>query len=132
MVFHLFFYLLFIIFVFRWLYGKISRERAEELLQPRVDGLYLVRESTSFPGDYTLCVCFEGKVEHYRVMCTDSQMTIDNEEFFNNLKQLIEVRLTERCLQASLFCCNYGSVDIRITFFYAVNVIYNVNSCQLL
>lgn len=74
----------------QWLYGKISRERAEELLQPRVDGLYLVRESTSFPGDYTLCVCFEGKVEHYRVMCTDSQMTIDNEEFFNNLKQLIE------------------------------------------
>lgn len=93
----------------RWLYGKISREQAESLLRPRQDGLYLVRESTSFPGDYTLCVCFEGKVEHYRVMCTDSQMTIDNEEFFNNLKQLIEVRSTERCLQTSFFCCNFDN-----------------------
>lgn len=83
-------YLLFTRFV-RWLYGKISREQAEELLQPRDDGLYLVRESTSYPGDYTLCVCYEGQVEHYRVICKDSQLTIDCEEYFTNLKQLIEV-----------------------------------------
>lgn len=73
-----------------WLYGKISREQAEELLHPRDDGLYLVRESTSYPGDYTLCVCYEGQVEHYRVICKDSQLTIDCEEYFTNLKQLIE------------------------------------------
>ena len=77
--------------IVRWLYGKISREQAEELLHPRDDGLYLVRESTSYPGDYTLCVCYEGQVEHYRVICKDSQLTIDSEEYFTNLKQLIEV-----------------------------------------
>lgn len=75
----------------RWFHGKISRERAEQLLQPREDGLFLVRESTNFPGDYTLCVCFQNKVEHYRVKYHDNQLTIDDEEFFETLAQLVEV-----------------------------------------
>jgi len=74
-----------------WFHGKISRERAEDLLQPREDGLFLVRESTNFPGDYTLCVCWQGRVEHYRVIYKDNQLTIDEEEFFENLAQLVEV-----------------------------------------
>ncbi len=56
---------------------QISREDAEKLLQAdkAADGLFLVRESTNFPGDYTLCVCYQGKVEHYRVIakvCTNA------------------------------------------------------------
>lgn len=74
----------------RWFHGKISREQAEQLLQPRVDGLFLVRESTNFPGDYTLCVCFQNKVEHYRVKYHERNLTIDDEEFFENLEKLIE------------------------------------------
>ena len=54
-------------------------------------GLFLVRESTSFPGDYTLCVCHEGHVEHYHIMYMDNKLTIDEDEFFENLTQLIEV-----------------------------------------
>ncbi|XP_071447294.1 tyrosine-protein kinase CSK [Hetaerina americana] len=73
-----------------WFHGKISRERAEQLLSPKEDGLFLVRESTNFPGDYTLCVCYQGKVEHYRVKYKDNQLTIDDEEFFENLAQLVE------------------------------------------
>lgn len=73
-----------------WFHGKISRDRAEQLLSPKQDGLFLVRESTNFPGDYTLCVCFQGKVEHYRVKYKDNQLTIDDEEFFENLSQLVE------------------------------------------
>jgi c-src tyrosine kinase len=75
-----------------WFHGKISREKAEELLRPREDGLFLVRESTNFPGDYTLCVCWQGRVEHYRVIYKDiNQLTIDEEEYFDNLAQLVEV-----------------------------------------
>jgi c-src tyrosine kinase len=59
------------------------------LLQPREEGLFLVRESTNYPGDYTLCVCFQGKVEHYRVKYLEKKLTIDDEEFFENLNQLI-------------------------------------------
>lgn len=50
-----------------------------------------MRESTNFPGDYTLCVCFQGKVEHYRVKYLDNKLTIDDEEYFENLGQLVAV-----------------------------------------
>ncbi|GAB6019018.1 hypothetical protein CHUAL_000649 [Chamberlinius hualienensis] len=73
-----------------WFHGKITRDQAEELLNPREDGLFLVRESTNFPGDYTLCVCYHSKVEHYRVIYKDNKLTIDEEEFFENLTQLVE------------------------------------------
>lgn len=75
----------------RWFHGSITRDEAETLLQPREDGLFLVRESTNFPGDYTLCVCFQGKVEHYRVKYLDNKLTIDDEEYFENLGQLVAV-----------------------------------------
>ncbi|XP_011185578.2 mucin-5AC [Zeugodacus cucurbitae] len=72
-----------------WFHGSITRDEAEHLLQPRDDGLFLVRESTNFPGDYTLCVCFQGKVEHYRVKYLGNKLTIDDEEYFENLGQLV-------------------------------------------
>lgn len=72
-----------------WFHGKISRELAEELLTPRKDGLYLIRESTNFPGDYTLCVCFQGAVDHYRIHSIQGRLTIDEEEFFDNLEAMI-------------------------------------------
>ena len=75
----------------RWFHGKITRDQAEELLHPREDGLFLVRESTNYPGDYTLCVCFLKKVEHYRVIYQKNKLTIDNDEYFENLTKLVEV-----------------------------------------
>jgi len=73
-----------------WFHGKIARATAEDLLKPYPDGLYLIRESTNYPGDYTLCVCFERQVENYRIQTIDGKITIDEEEFFKNLKELIE------------------------------------------
>ncbi|XP_055544607.1 tyrosine-protein kinase CSK isoform X2 [Wyeomyia smithii] len=73
-----------------WFHGRIKREEAENLLKPREDGLFLVRESTNFPGDYTLCVCFNEKVEHYRIKYAENKLTIDDDEYFDNLGQLVE------------------------------------------
>eukprot|EP00042_Codosiga_hollandica_P051935 m.648991 g.648991 ORF g.648991 m.648991 type:complete len:456 (+) comp58388_c0_seq2:251-1618(+) len=74
-----------------WFHGKITREFAEELLKPREEGLYLVRESTNFPGDYTLCVCSaEGTVDHYRVQGIDGRLSVDEEAFFDSLEDLIK------------------------------------------
>lgn len=75
-----------------WFFGNITREHAEKLLQPRKEGLYLVRESTNYPGDYTLCVVspFNGKVEHYRVIAKNNQLTVDEEEYFPSLLELIK------------------------------------------
>lgn len=74
----------------KWFHGKITREEAEALLMPREDGLFLIRESTNFPGDYALCVCFNGRVEHYRVIFNDNKFTIDEEEYFSTLVSLVE------------------------------------------
>ena len=76
----------------RWFHGKISREQAEHLLTPPETGLFLVRGSTNFPGDYTLCVSCLGKVEHYHITYKNNKLSIDAEEFFENLMQLVEVR----------------------------------------
>jgi c-src tyrosine kinase len=73
-----------------WFHGKISRELAEKLLTPRIDGLFLVRESTNFPGDFTLCVCFDSRVEHYRIILQDNKITIDEEEYFDTLVSLVQ------------------------------------------
>ncbi|XP_055611513.1 tyrosine-protein kinase CSK isoform X2 [Uranotaenia lowii] len=73
-----------------WFHGRIKREEAENLLKPREDGLFLVRESTNFPGDYTLCVCFNEKVEHYRIKYAENKLTIDDDEYFDHLGQLVE------------------------------------------
>ena len=78
----------------RWFHGKITRQQAEELLKPREDGLFLIRESTNYPGDYTLCVCHAGKVEHYRILYRENQLTIDEEGFFRNLDELVKVNCT--------------------------------------
>lgn len=88
----------------RWFHGKITRDEAEALLQPREDGLFLVRESTNFPGDYTLCVCYKNKVEHYRVIYKENKLTIDEEEYFENLSRLVKVMYY---LFIYLFCVCY-------------------------
>ena len=75
----------------RWFHGKINRDKAETLLDARVDGLFLVRESIHYPGDYTLSVCKRNIVEHYRIIYKDNKLTIDEDSYFDNLPELVEV-----------------------------------------
>lgn len=73
-----------------WLHGKLGREEAEKLLSPLECGLYLVRESAHFPGDFSLSICSEKTVEHYRIKKNArKELTIDDEEYFANLAELI-------------------------------------------
>ena len=37
---------------------------------------------------------FEKKVEHYRVILKNNRVTVDEEEFFENLVKLVEVSVT--------------------------------------
>lgn len=72
-----------------WFHGNITREHTERLLANKPDGTFLVRESTNYPGDFTLCMTFRGKVEHYRIYQNNGLLTCDHEENFENLTQLI-------------------------------------------
>lgn len=77
---------------FRWFHGKIDRLKAEKLLLDiQTNGLFLVRESVHYPGDYTLSVYHKNKVEHYRIIYSKNKLTIDEEGYFDNLPGLVEV-----------------------------------------
>ncbi len=49
-----------------WFAGKMPRGKAEKILTALPDGSYLVRESDSRPGDYSLSIKF-GQVKHIKV-----------------------------------------------------------------
>ncbi|XP_059494503.1 megakaryocyte-associated tyrosine-protein kinase isoform X2 [Stegostoma tigrinum] len=80
-----------------WFHGKISGEDAVRVLQPTEDGLFLVRESIRHPGDYVLCVSSKEEVSHYRVIYKDNKLTIDEENYFYNLIELIEHYMKDAC-----------------------------------
>lgn len=64
---------------------------AVQELQPPEDGLFLVRESVRHPGDYVLCVSFGKEVIHYRVVHEENTLSIDSQQYFSNLIDMIEV-----------------------------------------
>ena len=75
-----------------WFHGKISGPEAVCKLQPAEDGLFLVRESIRHPGDYVLCVSVSSQVIHYRIIYQDNKLTIDNNHYFYNLIDMVEVK----------------------------------------
>jgi len=50
---------------FSWYHGLLTRNQAESILNGRPSGTYLVRDSSSIPGDYVLSVSESSKVSHY-------------------------------------------------------------------
>lgn len=49
-----------------WYFGHISRPEANDLLEAEKEGgVFLVRDSSSSPGDFVLCVKEDSKVSHY-------------------------------------------------------------------
>eukprot|EP00118_Oscarella_pearsei_P000632 m.5425 g.5425 ORF g.5425 m.5425 type:complete len:590 (+) comp13154_c0_seq2:121-1890(+) len=50
------------LFDYPWFHGVLTRSQVELVMHPRHDGLYLVRESTSSPGTYLLCVCHKDEI----------------------------------------------------------------------
>ncbi|XP_061826292.1 tyrosine-protein kinase CSK-like [Nerophis lumbriciformis] len=73
-----------------WFHGKIERGEVEQLLSPPTNGRYLVRESTNYPGNYTLCLSNDNTVEYYRITYSDGKFFIDDSQRFDTLIQLVE------------------------------------------
>uniref|UniRef100_A0A183BMB8 Phosphoinositide phospholipase C n=1 Tax=Globodera pallida TaxID=36090 RepID=A0A183BMB8_GLOPA len=55
-----------------WFHGKVDREEAKARLGGTNDGLFLVRESTTFIGDFTLSFVHGGAVHHCRIKASIS------------------------------------------------------------
>ena len=63
-------------------------------------GTFLIRESEHYPGDLTLSIKDDAKIQHYRVKLDAMRQTytVDDEIFFPDLRLLVEVGHDRRCL----------------------------------
>ncbi|XP_060774547.1 growth factor receptor-bound protein 2a isoform X2 [Neoarius graeffei] len=74
-----------------WFYGKMPRARAEEMLnKQRHDGAFLIRESESAPGDFSLSVKFGNDVQHFKVLRDGAGKYFLWVVKFNSLNSLVD------------------------------------------
>ncbi|XP_078655816.1 growth factor receptor-bound protein 14-like isoform X2 [Branchiostoma floridae x Branchiostoma belcheri] len=80
-----------------WFHHGINRDEANNMMhmQGMVDGLYLVRESQTFPGTFVLTFCHDQRVKHYQIQPTIIEdktfYSLDEGETkFGDLVQLVE------------------------------------------
>jgi len=97
-----------------WFHGKIPRNKAERIILNSPAGAFLIRESESKPGDYSLSVKDGDAVKHYRIRSLDDGggYFIARRVTFNNLNEMVAhymegsdglcTRLIKPALQADL------------------------------
>ena len=86
-------YIIEVLLFYSWFFGAITRKHAENLLmQPFNDsGSFLVRNSESTPGDYSLSVKFKNAVGHYRIKHNSRGYCISNwKAAFESITDLVE------------------------------------------
>ncbi|XP_006012682.1 crk-like protein [Latimeria chalumnae] len=72
-----------------WYFGPMSRQEAVQLLQGQAHGTFLVRDSTTCPGDYVLSVSENCKVSHYIINSLPGRLKIGDQDF-DGLPSLLE------------------------------------------
>uniref|UniRef100_A0A0K0FYI6 Tyrosine-protein kinase n=1 Tax=Strongyloides venezuelensis TaxID=75913 RepID=A0A0K0FYI6_STRVS len=76
---------------FPWYHGKISRNDSEVLLSSGINGSFLVRESESSPGQFSITVRYDTRVYHYRInVDRNNYLYITPEAKFKTLGELIQ------------------------------------------
>ncbi|KAL5516935.1 hypothetical protein EMCRGX_G002386 [Ephydatia muelleri] len=74
-----------------WFHGQISRAESNRLLTSQSNGTFLIRNSQTYPGDYTLSVSFERKVQHYHITRNAAgKITVGKKMYFDTLINLVE------------------------------------------
>ncbi|KAK5899227.1 hypothetical protein CesoFtcFv8_008726 [Champsocephalus esox] len=72
-----------------WFVGRVSRLEAEKRLRWQDTGVFLVRESESAPGEFSVSVSYGERVEHFRVLEGGGQYCIWDETFCS-LNRLVD------------------------------------------
>ena len=98
------------IFCYSWFFSNITRANAEEKLLAKNDeaGTFLVRESGTIPGNYSLSVVSNNKVVHYRIKRTDTgSFYINPQKQFSSLIALVQHYTRDAdglCAQLNITC----------------------------
>ena len=72
-----------------WYHGWCRRVEVEQKLKDGPQGLFIVKNSTEFPGDLTLCLVCRGEVLYYRVRREGAEYTIDRKELFKDVGTML-------------------------------------------
>ncbi|XP_033637567.1 tyrosine-protein kinase HTK16-like isoform X1 [Asterias rubens] len=75
-----------------WFHGKITRETAVHILQENgnTEGLFLVRESTTAPGDFVVSLVHDSQPQHFQIHCLgDFYYQVDNGPLYHGLDALV-------------------------------------------
>ncbi|XP_065826155.1 growth factor receptor-bound protein 2-like [Oscarella lobularis] len=79
----------------KWYRSKMTRGKAEEtLLKQKMDGAFLVRDSESTPGDFSLSVRYQDAVQHFKVLRDAAGKYFLWVQKFNSLNALIDYHRT--------------------------------------
>ena len=82
-----------------WYHGWCRKAEVEQKLKDGPEGFFLVKNSTEFPGDLTLCVVCGGEVLYYRVKREGCGYSIDNKELFKDVMiAIVDTPLYTDCL----------------------------------
>ena len=74
-----------------WFFGNITRAEAELVLSSGINGSFLIRESESKPGQYSISLRYDGRVFHYRIHADNSnQYHVTPESKFDTLVDLVK------------------------------------------
>ncbi|XP_035247349.1 crk-like protein [Anguilla anguilla] len=73
-----------------WYFGPVSRQEAQNRLQGQRHGMFLVRDSSTCPGDYVLSVSENSKVSHYIINSLPSKKFKIGDQEFEHLPALLE------------------------------------------
>ncbi|NWX31437.1 GRAP protein, partial [Notiomystis cincta] len=89
----------------RWYAGRISRHLAEERLLKRNHlGAFLIRDSESSPGGFSLSVNYGKHVQHFKVLRERNGKYFLWEEKFNSLNELVDFyRMTTITQEQQIF-----------------------------
>lgn len=76
-------------------HGKLTREEVNELLlggsSEPANGRFLVRESLSAPGDYSLSLTYGGKITHYRLFYSNGKYSTSKDASEKKYEKLVEL-----------------------------------------
>uniref|UniRef100_A0A914XX90 Tyrosine-protein kinase n=1 Tax=Panagrolaimus superbus TaxID=310955 RepID=A0A914XX90_9BILA len=73
-----------------WYHGKVSRNESEILLSSGINGSFLVRESETSIGQFSISVRHDGRVYHYRINVDHTdKLFITQDSKFKSLNELI-------------------------------------------
>ncbi|VDN92049.1 unnamed protein product [Brugia pahangi] len=73
-----------------WYHGKVSRSESEYLLSSGISGSFLVRESETSIGQFSISVRHDGRVYHYRISVDRNKwLYITQESKFKTLGELV-------------------------------------------